>query len=160
MPWLFKVLAEKLRLLSIPFPGKHIEICKADPSLGSGIQNAALISSGSKSQSWPAGPCPERSFWQSNKIFPWVFAEKPSPSCILFRIWLMWLDTFYQKWNSNYNGNGLAGQFWQMKGAFCRRARKMFKYFSLLSQTESLKRVYDGCRFVTVCFSFGIFNNA
>ena len=47
-----------------------------------------------------------------------------------------------------------------MKGAFCRRARKMFKDFSLLSQTEPLKRVYGGCRLVTVCFSFAIFNNA
>ena len=50
-------------------------------------------------------------------FFQRVFAEKPSPSCILFRIWLIWLDSFDQEWNSHYDGNGLARQFWQMESA-------------------------------------------
>ena len=29
----------------------------------------------------------------------------------------MWLDSFDQKWNSHYDGNGVAGQFWQMESA-------------------------------------------
>ena len=48
-------------------------------------------------------------------FFQRVFAEKPPPSCILFRIWLIWLDSFYYKWHSHYDGNGLAGLFWQME---------------------------------------------
>ena len=32
--------------------------------------------------------------WQRNRLFPTVFAEKPSPSCIVFRIWRIWLDSF------------------------------------------------------------------
>ena len=38
---------------------------------------------------------PDQSFWQRNGLFPRVFAEKPSPSCILFRIWLIWLNNFH-----------------------------------------------------------------
>ena len=69
----------------------------------------------SKSQNWPAEPWLDQSFWQSNRLFPRVFAEKASPSSILFRIWLMWLDSFYWQWNSLCGGNGLACQFWQME---------------------------------------------
>ena len=29
-----------------------------------------------------------------NRLLPRVFAEKLSPSCILFRIWLIWLESF------------------------------------------------------------------
>ena len=81
----------------------------------------------SKSQNWPAGPWSEQSFWQSIlRLFPRVFAEKPSPSnlvprvlsypslrtrLISFSIWLMWLDSFDWKWNSHDDGNGLASQF-------------------------------------------------
>ena len=36
---------------------------------------------------------------------------------MLFRIWLIWRDIFYKKWNSHYDENGLAGQFWQMGSA-------------------------------------------
>ena len=49
----------------------------------------------SKSQNWPARLWLDKSFWQSNGLFPRVFAEKASPLSILFRIWLMWLDSFY-----------------------------------------------------------------
>ena len=41
-----------------------------------------------------AGLWPDQSFWQWNSLFPRAFAEKPSSSCILFRIWLIWLDSF------------------------------------------------------------------
>ena len=44
------------------------------------------------------------------------FVEKPSPSCIPFKIWLIWLKS-YNKWISHHDGNGLAGQFWQMESA-------------------------------------------
>ena len=71
----------------------------------------------SKIQNWPAGPWPDRSFWQWNTLFPRVLDEKRFPSCILFRIWLIWLDSFDKKWNSPYEGNGLPGQFWQMESA-------------------------------------------
>ena len=60
----------------------------------------------SKSQNWPAGLWQDRSFWKRNRLFPRVFAEKPSPSCILFRVWLIWPDSFDYSWNSHYNRNG------------------------------------------------------
>ena len=50
-------------------------------------------------------------------FFPWVFVETRSPSCMLFRIWLIWLDCFDKQWNSHYDWKGLAGQFWQMESA-------------------------------------------
>ena len=34
-----------------------------------------------------AGLWPDQSFWQWSGLFPRAFAEKPPPSCILFRIW-------------------------------------------------------------------------
>ena len=34
---------------------------------------------------------------------------------MLFGIWLICLDSFDLKWNCQYDENGLAGQFWQMK---------------------------------------------
>ena len=37
---------------------------------------------------------PDQSLSKWNGFFPEGFAEKPSPSCILFRIWLIWLDSF------------------------------------------------------------------
>ena len=40
-----------------------------------------------------------------------------SPLCILFRIWLIWLDSFDEKWNFHYDGNGLAGQLLQVERA-------------------------------------------
>ena len=40
-------------------------------------------------QNWPAGPLLDQLLWQWNRLFPRVFAEKPSPFCIIFRIWLM-----------------------------------------------------------------------
>ena len=33
-------------------------------------------------------------FDKRNKLFSRDFAEKPSPLCLLFRIWLIWLDSF------------------------------------------------------------------
>ena len=33
-------------------------------------------------------------FDKRNKLFPRDFAEKPSPFCLLFRISLIWLDSF------------------------------------------------------------------
>ena len=54
----------------------------------------ATVRALSKSQNWPAGPWPHRSFWKWNRLFPWVFDEKRFPSCILFGIWLIWLDSF------------------------------------------------------------------
>ena len=38
----------------------------------------------------------------------WLAAEKSSRSCILLRIWLIWLDSFDKKWNFQYDENGLA----------------------------------------------------
>ena len=48
-------------------------------------------------QNWPAGPLSDQSVWKWNRLFPRVFAEKLSPSCILFKIWLIWLDSFWLK---------------------------------------------------------------
>ena len=45
-------------------------------------------------QNWPAGPLPDQSVWKWKRLFPRVFAEKPSPSCVLFRNWLTWLESF------------------------------------------------------------------
>ena len=69
---------------------------------------------------------PDQTFWQRNRIFSRGFAEKPSPLCIIFRIWLIWMVSFNQKWNSYYDGNGLAGQFWQMESALSQS--NLFKY--------------------------------
>ena len=66
-------------------------------------------------QNWPAGPLPEQSVWKWNRLFLRVFLENPSFSCILFRIWPIWLDSFDWKWNSRYDWKGLACQFWQME---------------------------------------------
>ena len=45
------------------------------------------------SPNWPARPWPDQSFWQWISLFPRVFrAEKPL--CMLFRIWLIWLDSY------------------------------------------------------------------
>ena len=50
------------------------------------------------SPNWPARPWPDQSFWQLISLFPRVFrAEKPL--CMLFRIWLIWLDS-YDKWKA------------------------------------------------------------
>ena len=68
-----------------------------------------------KSRNWPAVPWLEQSFWQWNRLFPRDFAEKSSPSCMLLWIWLIWPDSFDWKWNSQYDGNGLAAKFWQME---------------------------------------------
>ena len=57
-------------------------------------------------------------------FFQRVFAEKPSPWCILFTIWLIWLDSFDLKWNSQYDRDGLAGQFWQWKASLVFRVKK------------------------------------
>ena len=48
----------------------------------------------SKSQNWPARPWPNQTFWQWNMLFPRGFAEKPSPLCIIVRIWLIWMVSF------------------------------------------------------------------
>ena len=44
----------------------------------------------SQSQNWPAGPWPDQSFWQKNKLFTRVFAEN---HLLTIRIWLIWLDS-------------------------------------------------------------------
>ena len=69
------------------------------------------------SQNWPAGPWPDPAFWQWNRRFPRGFAEKPSPLSIMCRIRLLWMVNVDSKWNSHYDGNGLASQFWQMESA-------------------------------------------
>ena len=58
-----------------------------------------------------------------NRFFQRVFTEKPSPSCIPFRIWLIWLE-------SHYDANGLAGQFWQMESALSAKLL-IWKWFFL-----------------------------
>ena len=58
------------------------------------IQITTALRVHSKSQNWPAGPWPDQSFRQWNRLFPRVLAENPSPWCIVFRIWLFWLDNF------------------------------------------------------------------
>ena len=49
----------------------------------------------SKKQNWPARPWPNQSFWNWNRLSPRVFAEKPSASCMRFRIWLILQDIFF-----------------------------------------------------------------
>ena len=60
-----------------------------------------------------AGPVILTMKYAFSKSFWW----KRFTSCILFRIWLIWLDSFDKKWNSLYEGKGLPGQFWQMESA-------------------------------------------
>ena len=48
----------------------------------------------SKSQNWSAGSWPNQSFCERNKLYPRGFAGKAFPSCILFRVLLIWLDSF------------------------------------------------------------------
>ena len=48
----------------------------------------------SKSQNWPAEPWSDPTFWQWNRLFPRGFVEKPSPLCIIFRIWQIWMVSF------------------------------------------------------------------
>ena len=48
----------------------------------------------SKSQNWPAGPWSDKSLWQRKKHFSESFCWKQSLSYKLFRIWLIWLDSF------------------------------------------------------------------
>ena len=48
-------------------------------------------------------------------FFQEIFAEKPTPLCLEFRISMIRLDIFYWKWHSRHYGNSLASQFWQMK---------------------------------------------
>ena len=59
--------------------------CSPTPPLNQHFTLRAL----SICQNWPAGPLPEQLFWQWNRLFPGVFAEEPSPSYTLFRIWLI-----------------------------------------------------------------------
>ena len=40
---------------------------------------------------------------------------------MLFRILLIWLDSFDLKWNSHYDGDDLTSQFWQMEGALYKK---------------------------------------
>ena len=73
----------------------------------------------SKSQYWPAGPWLDPPDILAMKLFffPKGFAEKPFPLCIMFSISLIWVITFWLKWNSNYGVNRLADQFWQIESA-------------------------------------------
>ena len=48
----------------------------------------------SKSQNSLAGSWSDQTFWQWNRLFPRRFAEKPSPLCIIFRIWHIWMVSF------------------------------------------------------------------
>ena len=57
----------------------------------------------SKSQNWSAGSWPNQSFCQRNKLYPRDFAGKAFPSCIPFRILLIWLDSFDLKRNFQYD---------------------------------------------------------
>ena len=63
------------------------------------IVRLSLLWAFSICQNWPAGPLPNQSVWKWKRLFPRVFAEKPSPSCILFRNWLTWLESFDSKGN-------------------------------------------------------------
>ena len=79
-----------------------------------GIGVGAILGHFSKDRIGRPEPWPDQSFWNWNRLSPRVFAEKPSPSCMHFRIWLIWQDIFfYWKWNSHYDGNGLTSQSWQ-----------------------------------------------
>ena len=63
----------------------------------------------SKGQNCAARPWPDQSFWQWKRLFPRVFAENH-----LLRVYYLrfdWCDRIVLKWNSHYDGNGLAGQF-------------------------------------------------
>ena len=48
-------------------------------------------------QNWPPGPLPDQKVWKWNRLFPRVFAEKPSPWCIRFGIWLIWLESWLKR---------------------------------------------------------------
>ena len=87
-----------------------------------------------------AGPV----IWKWNTLFPRVLDEKRFPSCVLFRIWLIWLDSFDKKWNSHYEGNGLPGQFWQMESALGLSVswwRKTFKWSTSIVSHNPLAEV-------------------
>ena len=43
-------------------------------------------------QNWPAGSLPDQSVWQRNRLFTGGLDEKPSSTCIKFRIWLILLE--------------------------------------------------------------------
>ena len=64
-----------------------------------------------------------------------MFAEKPSLSCIVFRIWLIWLDSFDQNWNSRYYEKGLADQFWQMEGALRRTPLHICQLYRIIRKS-------------------------
>ena len=70
----------------------------------------------SKTQTWLAGPLPDQSFWQRNKIFPRVFFMDTH----LLRTyhlkfnWSDWIVLIKSK-ILNATGIGLASQFWLMK---------------------------------------------
>ena len=58
-----------------------------------------------KSQNWLARSWPDQSFWERNRLFPRVFYEKPSPSCILQDLtdpvgsfWLKVKFSLWRKW--------------------------------------------------------------
>ena len=58
-------------------------------SLNLRLFNSIPLMTLSKSQNWPVGPWPDKTFWQWNRLSPRRFAEKPSPLCIIFMIWLV-----------------------------------------------------------------------
>ena len=68
-------------------------------------------------QNWLAGQISYMcSKW--NQLFPKDFCWKPLPLCILLTIdWSGWIVFIDKKWNSHYDKNGLASQFWQMESA-------------------------------------------
>ena len=60
------------------------------------------------------------------------FSWKTISSCILFRICVIWLDSFDWKRNSRYDGNSLAAQLRQMGYSFMLRLRQIDLLFHII----------------------------
>ena len=78
-----------------PYMGRTVSITRGRGGRGGGGDGTPEALS--ICQNWPAGPLSDQSVWKWNRLFPRVFAAKLSPSCILFKIWLLWLDSFWSK---------------------------------------------------------------
>ena len=91
--------------LTSPVVARRLKPSRATACSTASVAYTAVACGGlgalSKSQNWPAGPWPDRTFWRWNRLFLRGLAEKPSPLCIIFWIWLIWMVSFDEKWNSH-----------------------------------------------------------
>ena len=105
-------------ILSIQWPKMATEgfvmAAKKSRTFSTLLMQRSKLGALSKSQNWSAGSWPNQSFCERNKLYPRDFAGKAFPSCIQFRILLIWLDSFDLKWNSQYDVSWWEW-FWQME---------------------------------------------